>query len=62
MLVAWLDLCLMLSYETMLSADKLISEVYTAESKGQGQDSTTQELEGFERTQAASQAEAQEAG
>ena len=52
----------MLSYETMLSADKLISEVYTAESKGQGQDSTTQELEGFERTQAASQAEAQEAG
>ena len=39
-----------------------MSEIYTAESKGQGQDSTTQELEGFERTPSASQAEAQEAG
>ena len=45
----------------LLTVTRYMSDIYTAESEGKGQKSTTQKLEGLERTPTASQAEAQEA-
>lgn len=45
----------------LLTVSRYMPDFYIAESKGKGQKSTTQKLEGLERTPAASQAEAEEA-